>query len=79
MVEAARPVAKIPDLTFRMCRTTFATLFEGDIRDAQEILGHHSPGFTLAVYRKPIAARQQGAVDAMDQRLRNVVEIWRAG
>jgi hypothetical protein len=62
-----------------MCRTTFATLFEGDVRDAQEVLGHHSPTFTLQVYRKPIAARQQGAVDAMGNRLRNVVTIRKAG
>jgi|SRR5579871_301790 len=77
--ETARTAAGISDLTYRMCRTTFATLFEGDIRDAQEILGHHSAAFTLQVYRKPVAARQQGAVDAMDKRLRNVVEIRRAG
>lgn len=76
---AARDAAKISDLTYRMCRTTFATLFEGDIKDAQAILGHHSPAFTLQVYRKPITSRQQGAVDAMDQRLRSVVEIRRAG
>jgi integrase len=53
----AREAASIPDLTFRMCRTTFATLFEGDIRDAQEILGHHSAECTLKHYRKPVTAR----------------------
>ena len=56
MIERARAAAKIPDLTPRMCRTTFSTLFEGDIRDAQEILGHHSTAFTLQVYRKPLSA-----------------------
>ena len=55
-----------------MCRTTFATLFEGDIRDAQEILGHHSAAFTLQVYRKPVSARQQKAVDELDSKLKTV-------
>jgi integrase len=59
-----------------MCRTTFATLFEGDLRDAQEILGHHSEAFTLRVYRKPIAERQRRAVEDLDARLK-VVEIKR--
>ena len=70
----ARKSAQIPDLTYRMCRTTFTTLFEGDIRDAQEILGHHSPEFTLRVYRKPITERQQAAIEALDKRL-NVIPI----
>jgi integrase len=74
ILERSRTAAEIPDLTYRMCRTTFATLFEGDIKDAQEILGHHSPAFTLSVYRRPIAARQQRAVNALDRRL-NVVPI----
>ena len=34
VVKRARSAAKIPDLTFRMCRTTFSSLFEGDIKDA---------------------------------------------
>jgi integrase len=72
IVSRGRKAASIPDLTFRMCRTTFATLFEGDIRDAQEILGHHSSAFTLQVYRKPISARQQAFVEALDRRLRVV-------
>jgi integrase len=55
-----------------MCRTTFATLFEGDIKDAQEMLGHHSAAFTLQVYRKPIFARQQRAVEELDSRLKVV-------
>jgi integrase len=78
IVERARAVAQIPDLTFRMCRTTFATLFEGDIRDAQAILGHHSAAFTLQVYRKPIATRQQTAVEDLDRRLK-VVPIKKTG
>ena len=72
IVERARTAAQIPDLTFRMCRTTFATLFEGDIRDAQAILGHHSPAFPLPVYRKPISARSQTAVEDLDRRLKVV-------
>jgi len=72
MRDRARAAAEIPDLTFRMCRTTFATLFDGDIRDAQAILGHHSPAFTLQVYRKPISARQQKAVDELDSKLKVV-------
>ena len=50
----SRKAAKIPDLTFRMLRTTFATLYNGDLKDAQEILGHHSAAFTLERYRKPL-------------------------
>jgi integrase len=57
------------DLKFRMCRTTFATLFEGDIRDAQAILGHHSPTCTLQIYRKPVTARRQAAVNDLEKRL----------
>lgn len=72
MVDRARVAAAIPDLTPRMCRTTFATLFEGDIKDAQAILGHHSAAFTLQAYRKPIAARQTAAIEALDQRLKVV-------
>lgn len=71
MRDEARTAANIPDLTFRMCRTTFATLFEGDIKDAQEMLGH-SAAFTLQVYRKPIFARQQRAVEELDSRLKVV-------
>jgi integrase len=46
----------VPHLTFRHCRTTFATLYEGDPRDRQAILGHHSEEFTRRVYQKPIRA-----------------------
>ena len=65
----------IPDLTFRMCRTTFATLFEGDEADRTSIMGHHSTQFTLERYRKPIMERRQRAVEALDKRLLKVVEI----
>jgi integrase len=74
-----RARAAVPGLTFRQCRTTFATLFEGELVDVQGVLGHHSPEFTLKHYRKPITARQQGAVEALDGRLRKVIEIKKAG
>jgi hypothetical protein len=35
-------------------------------------MGHHSPAFTLAVYRKPIEERQRAAVEALDRRLKLV-------
>jgi hypothetical protein len=51
-------------------------LYEGDPRDRQAILGHHSEEFTAAVYQKPIAARQQASVENLDARLRGkVVEM----
>ena len=58
--------AGIPGLTFRQCRTTWATLYEGDAKDRQAILGHHSEQFTMAVYRKAIPARQQASVEDTD-------------
>lgn len=78
VVKRARSAAKIPDLTFRICRTTLSSLFEGDIKDAQEILGHHSAAFTLQVYKKPLAERQQTAVQDVDRRLK-VVPIKKGG
>ena len=74
VLERSRVSANIEDLTCRACRTTFATSFNGYNKDAQEILGHHSPAFTLAVYRRPIATRKQRAVNALDRRL-NVVPM----
>ena len=69
MLRRARKDAGIPDLTFRMCRTTFATLYRGDPRDLQESLGHSDLKLTMAVYRKPIAERQQAAADELEARL----------
>jgi hypothetical protein len=60
MLGRSRKAAKIPDLTAR------------DIRDAQQTLGHHSAAFTLQVYRKPVSAWQQKAVDELDSRLKVV-------
>ena len=51
----------IGSITFRMCRTTFATLYNGDLKDAQEILGYHSAEFTLEKYRKPLPERAAAA------------------
>jgi integrase len=62
----------IPDLTFRMCRTTFATLFEGDEADRSSIMGHTSTKFTLERYRKPIMERRQRSVEEIDRRLKVV-------
>src|SRR4051794_23939942 len=66
----------IPDLTFRMCRTTVATLFEGDEADRTSIMGHFSTKFPQERYRKPIQERRNRAVEDLDRRLRmKVVEI----
>jgi integrase len=70
----ARAATGIKDLTFRMCRTTFATLFDGNIRDAQEILGHHSEEFTRKHYQKAISERAAAAVDDLDRKLK-VIEM----
>jgi integrase len=77
LLKRGRDAAGIPDLTFRMCRTTFATLFDGNIRDAQEILGHHSEQFTRQRYQRAIAERAAAAVAQMDERLGRVVEMPR--
>jgi integrase len=76
-----RGKALIPDLTFRMCRTTFGSLFEGDEGDRTSIMGHHSPDFTLKVYRKGVSDRSKSSVEDLDRRIRSkkVIEIKRAG
>ena len=55
-----------------MCRTTFATLFEGDIADVQASLGHHAAEFTLKHYRKPVTARHQAALEELDRKFKVV-------
>ncbi len=62
----------IPDLEFRMCRTTFASMFDGDEADRTSIMGHTSTEFTLARYRKPIQERRQESVEKLDRRLKVV-------
>lgn len=69
ILSRARTAAKIPDLSFRMLRTTFATLYDGDLKDAQEILGHHSPEFTLQRYKKPLPERAAEASEDLDAKL----------
>ena len=53
-------------------RTTFATLFQGDIADVQASLGRHAAQFTLQHYRKPVTSRHQAAVEEMDRKLKVV-------
>lgn len=69
MLSRARKAAGIPDLTFRQCRTTHATLYRGDPRDLQAALGHSDLKLTMGTYRKPIADRQQAAIDELEARL----------
>jgi len=64
------------DLQFRQCRTTFATLFDGDPKDAQDILGHSTVDITMRVYKKSIAERQKASVEELEARLsRKVVQM----
>jgi integrase len=78
IVERGR--ALVPDLTFRMCRTTFATLFEGDEADRTSIMGHTSTEFTLERYRKPLQERRQKSIEELDKRLKVVrIDKKRAG
>lgn len=76
VLKRARKAARIPGLTFKQCRTTFATLVDADVADAQAMLGHHSPAVTLQFYKKAIPPRQQEAVDRLESRLK-VVPISR--
>jgi integrase len=69
ILRRGREAAGIPDLTFRMCRTTFATLYDGDYRDLQDTLGHSTVDITAAVYRKPQAARQKANIEELEARL----------
>jgi hypothetical protein len=55
-----------------MCRTTFATLFDGDEADRSSIMGHTDSRFTLERYRKPIMERRQRSVEELDRRLKVV-------
>jgi integrase len=73
IVRKVRLASGIPDLTPRMCRTTFATLFDADPRDVQDILGHSSVNLTMEVYRRPITSRQLAAMEEYEARLRRKV------
>ena len=68
ILRRARQAAGIPDLDFRMCRRTFSTLIEADLKDVQDMLGHHDAALTLAHYKRPIPERQRAAVEALDQK-----------
>ena len=59
-----------------MCRTTFATLYEGEEVDRTSIMGHFSTEFTRERYQRPVIDRRQLAVEALDKRLK-VVRIDR--
>lgn len=65
---SARKSAEIADLDFRMCRRTFATLVEGDVKDVQEMLGHAQAETTLEHYKKPVWERQREMVEKLDRR-----------
>lgn len=65
----ARRLSGIPGLTFRMCRTTFGTLLQGDIKDVQQLMGHASPLITMEHYRRGIPEHQRQAVADLDHRL----------
>jgi integrase len=65
----ARAATGIQDLEFRRWRTTFATLYDGDPRDLQAILGHSRLDMTMKRYKKPIAVRQQADVEELEARL----------
>lgn len=65
----ARKAAGIPDLDYRMCRRTFATLYEGDTADVQGILGHSTEAMTRKHYKRAIPERQRAAVEELDRRI----------
>ncbi len=65
----ARKAAEIPDLEFRMCRTSCGTLNKGVDVDIQATLGHSTLA-TTAIYRKPISERQQASAEELEARLR---------
>jgi integrase len=72
LLKAGRAAAGVAHLTFRHCRTTFATLFEGDPRDRQAILEHHSEEFTRRVYHlearpRPTAGLRRRAGGGFDR------------
>jgi len=69
IITRAREASGIADLKFRQCRTTFGTLFDGDVKDLQTVLGHHSAAFTMDTYRKPLPDRAAAATEALDTRL----------
>jgi integrase len=69
LLAESRAASGIADLTFRRCRTTFATEWSGDAKDAQEMLGHARVDTTMQFYRRAQVARQRAAVEEWDARL----------
>jgi len=69
ILERVRAASGIADLDYQMTRRTFATLYQGDVKDAQEILGHGSAEVTMEHYKKAIPERQLQAAAEMDARL----------
>jgi len=69
LLKRARAAAGIPDLTFRMCRATCATLLDADIADVQAVLGHTRARMTLEHYRKTVPERQRAAIEELAGRL----------
>ena len=70
IVERGR--ALIPDLTFRQCRTTFATLFEGDEADPSGIIGPHVNRVYPRALSQALQERRQRSIEELDKRLKVV-------
>jgi integrase len=66
-LKAGRAAAGVPYLTFRHCRTTFATL-RGRPAGPPGHSWDHSEEFTRRVYQKPIMARQKASVEGLEAR-----------
>lgn len=67
LLERAKKI--IPDVTFHMCRRTFSTLYEGDLKDLQNMLGHAKIDMTMEHYKKGIMDRAQIGVDELERKL----------
>lgn len=59
------------DFSPRRCRATFATLYPGDLSDAQAQLGHASADTTTRHYRKAIPERLVAGVEELARKLVN--------
>lgn len=75
MMKEGREATGVKTLTFRAGRTTFATLYQGDLKDLQATLGHASLDMTLGPYRKSIHKRALTAATEMEDRLLGAPEI----
>jgi integrase len=77
ILSETRIAAGIPDLAYRMGRATYATLYRGDLKDLQAILGHSTIETTAKFYKKAISERQRASAADLDSRYGNVVSINR--